>query len=408
MSTTKFITFGCWNKNGCSPTSGLANVMEMARAEPNVDFFLVNGDNYYPDKTDDGDKVVNRSELICGMDRLNQITDKEIFVLLGNHDIETIRADCETIALEKEFVDTANLAAGFEKMHLPMDLTMFKYLPEQNTMIIMIDSNIYAGENPTCYNEIIRQVELPHDDTDRIAYLQLKQTDLIEKAIRNKHYTNIVICAHHPLIGFKNQTLKSKHGRSKVKGGLDMYGVPLYELLYNTIRNHSDNVFYICADIHNYQNGIVRIDDMEIRQIIAGTGGADLDPDYNEQYDAAFDGTGQLLSDKKVMGAEIQIPNSFTIQYALDEHSSAHGFIIAEIVDSKISFRFKSVLARSGGKRKTIAPSRSTVRRKQNRSNTSSRSKSRSKSKKSRSKSKKTRSYLGKITGRPELPSLSS
>jgi hypothetical protein len=111
MSTTKIITFGCWNKNGCSPTAAIAGVMKAARAEPNVDFFVVNGDNYYPDKSDTGDKTVNRSDLICGMDRLNQITDKEIFVLLGNHDIETIQADCETIALEKEFVDAANVVA---------------------------------------------------------------------------------------------------------------------------------------------------------------------------------------------------------------------------------------------------------------------------------------------------------
>jgi len=174
MSRIKFITFGCWNKNGCSDASGIAKVMRTARAEPNVDFFVVNGDNYYPDKTDAGHKVVNKSELLCGMDRLDKITEKEIFVLLGNHDIEIINGDCETITLEKQFVHDANVSAGFDKFHLPTELTMFKYLPEQNTMIIMIDSNIYADENPICYNKIVSGIN-PDDNASITAYLQQKQ-----------------------------------------------------------------------------------------------------------------------------------------------------------------------------------------------------------------------------------------
>jgi hypothetical protein len=188
------------------------------------------------------------------------------------------------------------------------------------------------------------------------------------------------------LIGFKNQSVKDKKGRRKVRGGLDTYGVPLYELLYHTIRGHADKVFYICADIHNYQTGTVKIEDMEIRQLIAGTGGADLDPDYNEQYDSGFDGIGQLLPDKPVMRAEIRIPGSFAIQYTLDEHSSAHGFVVAEIVDSEISFRFQPVFADGGRMRKLAKSTRTTVRRKQNRSKSRSRSRSRSKPKKTRSK----------------------
>ena len=100
---------------------------------------------------------------------------------------------------------------------------MFKEIPDQETLIIMIDSNIYTDENLVCYNEFINGI---FDEEGNaltannaiIDFLQKKQEDLIRTFLSSdKIYKNIIICAHHPLMGFKNQTVKEKNGNMKKK-----------------------------------------------------------------------------------------------------------------------------------------------------------------------------------------------
>jgi phosphodiesterase/alkaline phosphatase D-like protein len=45
---TNFINFGCWNKIDNNP--GLFNVVKSIKKEKNIDFFIINGDNYYQKK----------------------------------------------------------------------------------------------------------------------------------------------------------------------------------------------------------------------------------------------------------------------------------------------------------------------------------------------------------------------
>ena len=54
---TSFINFGCWNKYGCADGFGLSKVVSLALKQPDIDFFIVNGDNYYQDKDSDGKKA---------------------------------------------------------------------------------------------------------------------------------------------------------------------------------------------------------------------------------------------------------------------------------------------------------------------------------------------------------------
>ena len=63
---TSFINFGCWNKTGCAEGSGIDKVISLAIKQPNIDFFIVTGDNYYQDKDKKGNKGVNKINLING------------------------------------------------------------------------------------------------------------------------------------------------------------------------------------------------------------------------------------------------------------------------------------------------------------------------------------------------------
>ena len=43
------------------------------------------------------------------------------------------------------------------------------------------------------------------------------------------------------------------------------------------ILNINKNIYYLCADNHLQQEGIIKIGDLQINQYVAGTGGAELD-----------------------------------------------------------------------------------------------------------------------------------
>ena len=61
--------------------------------------------------------------MLKGFECLNK-TDKDIFLLLGNHDIEITNRKCETLQIEKEFVDSINKKVG-KNIYFPEELTMF-------------------------------------------------------------------------------------------------------------------------------------------------------------------------------------------------------------------------------------------------------------------------------------------
>ena len=342
----KFINFGCWNKYGCKEKTGWFHVSNLIETlSDNVDFIIVNGDNYYQNKNKDKEtkvKTINNDDLTNGFKCLIKSSKyKEIFLLMGNHDIEPA-LDCQTIEQEKtSIVETATF-------HFPDNLTMFKELHQQDTLIIMIDSNVYTNENLSCYKKIIE--DLPQDDNKIKGFLQEKQLTLIKAQLFKKKFTNIIICAHHPLIGFKNQIMK----KGKIKGGIDTYQRELYELLYNTIRPHASNFFYLCSDIHNYQKGIVTIKNtgstgstgstgnMVIHQYISGTGGADLDDDYNDNYTENFIDEANFIAAANVSNANLTIEN-ISIDYKILEHHSQHGIMMVNIKDKHIIFTFKKI-----------------------------------------------------------------
>jgi hypothetical protein len=289
----QFVNFGCWNKQ----LDIVKKVKDSINETGGFDFLIVNGDNYYQSKEkiktkdENGDpinikikKVINQ-DLIDGFDILKGINIREKYLLMGNHDLDlTTKSDsnpegkhCETIEEELKFS---------ENMILPRKLVMFVE-PRDDTIIIMIDTNMYTGENLFCYTHILDEettnklieelrilgsdINISHDNPNLTNAFKNLQKKIIEEYFESRHKTwkNVFISGHHPLIGFK-----------KIKGGTlkyDYYEPELYELLYDTIRRHGINFYYLCADIHNYQEAEVKINNMVILEYIVGTGGAELD-----------------------------------------------------------------------------------------------------------------------------------
>ena len=179
---TRFINVGCWHKWNKERNEGtelfpLVEILKDSEGEtqtPKPDFYIFNGDNYYQDKVKDKSNgtetlAVNSENIKTGFDILKQGTNKkEVFILTGNQDLKkSTELGCETIRKEKQFTTeprddgsssssastVEETSTSSERIKLPTKLVMFKRVG--NTLIIMIDTNMYNGEILDCYDEIL-------------------------------------------------------------------------------------------------------------------------------------------------------------------------------------------------------------------------------------------------------------
>ena len=290
MSMNNFIHFGCWNN--LNPDKGcLINVMKLLKErlkdidKPNIDFLTIAGDNYYPKKK----KVEGKKKKIIIPELLNQgfeylPREIPIYMILGNHDLETnigkgnffinnldnpvSKNDCSVI--EYEQISKNN--------NENIEYNLFKEMMLENgTLIIMIDTSMYSvdvNEYLPCY-EFFLQGEIANYTIEELRAYQLS---LIIKTItkyKDVGINNLILIGHHPIIG-----LKIKDGNdTRINDIIEFDNVlkEIYSILEDKV-----NYFYLCADVHLYQEGniVTKIDDiptMKIQQYIVGTGGTELD-----------------------------------------------------------------------------------------------------------------------------------
>ena len=336
----RFIHFGCWNEFGYKIKSKTKSALTYTLDElkkytksNKTDFIIIAGDNYYKsikDSSNTGNEE-NYKYFKSGFDGLPKSIKK--YLIFGNHDIndqikltEPIKdklypnladittTNCKILNLQQRYGDNSK-----QKYTVFNDILFHEY---NSTLIIMLDSNIlnlFNKMNIGCYKYLFDSFEKTNSTT--MNELILHQINSIIKLIESKkHIQNYIFVAHHPIVASKNS--KDKLIVVKNEGLVNLF---TNQQLHSLINNK--NIFYLCADVHLYQYGLVTINSLNIKQYIVGTGGAHLD-NYNAN--------------------ETEFRNVYGIKglnyKVLENYNNIHGFLVVDIdtIDSNdiISFKF--------------------------------------------------------------------
>ena len=173
-----FVHFGCWNQGICSEegSNPISRVMKKLRnfvTSTSPEFVMVAGDNYYPKKTGkdiDKKKLINNSDLESGFNCLPK--DVPIYLLLGNHDLDTggnlrllSESNEEEVTEPCHILNKENALLTGLGLKRPRDqgrkLVMYTLL--DNTLILMIDTTMYdmkpnkPNESLLCYDKEINE-----------------------------------------------------------------------------------------------------------------------------------------------------------------------------------------------------------------------------------------------------------
>ena len=368
----RFIHFGCWNnmKNGTVVRDVMTSLKRRIAdsSAPSIDFITVAGDNYYPDKRDDGNgkkkKTIDAYDLEDGFGELPD--EPDIYMILGNHDLDTNNASKPKSKLfindaEEEGCNILTLQQNSVANISNIQFELYKeIIMSDDTLVLMIDTSMYE-DNATKYIECYRIfLEDPSLDIDKLRTRQLEDIRASLKKY-SQGIKNLILIGHHPIIG-----VKYKDGGIKTEAEIPFFKDALREI-YSLTKdvNHS----YLCADIHLYQKGDISIDmgggdTMNIEQHIVGTGGTKLDPDVPREY------VGDIVE-----------KNGIT--YTMAETVRANGYLECDIASGTPEFTFTVA---SKKRRNYGTPVAGPARRKMNRRRSpSARSKSRSARSKSRS-----------------------
>lgn len=347
IKTKSFIHFGCWNNGLCDKNKGINSVSKVMnklnkyvnKIENDVDFISIAGDNYYPEKIKkkgDKIKIIHTNQLVSGFDCLPN--NVEINMILGNHDLETNIIDKQQLYIEDEIqienncfiLNTEIKEAVNKNINFVLQKT---YKLSKNTLIIMIDTSMYEDDAKNyipCYKKYFQKKGVIDTHITNILALQNMQQKniLIKLRKRNKRYDNIVIIGHHPITGWKEKNDKNI---------LIHPAIEFIELLLSIYEKHpSSKYYYLCADLHLYQQGTIKIDDkMVIKQYIVGTGGAELDTAIPVDSAIRVDTSIPVYS---TLGNII-----YTFTYEMKQNIETNGFLHCIENDKELCFKFIDV-----------------------------------------------------------------
>ena len=356
--TNKFVQFGCWNQGLCGnesvPLTKIMHSLKTFTHKENPDFIVVAGDNYYPGKvknkvTGEKIKTIVPTDLAAGFACLPK--DVPIDMLLGNHDLETNmyisgRTDKETDC----FITQEEIALAVPN-HIDLVVHKKRLLgSEQHTLLLLIDTSMYDDDDVAvmlpCYKKMTGYEGITSKEE-----LRSQQLHFIQEAVTAFQGENIILIGHHPITGYK-----LKKDKIKLIDAFPSFLAMLSNLF--ALKGDSVQYYYLCADLHLYQEGTVTLTvgerNMKIQQYIVGTGGTELDPDPK---------TGFQLN--KVFKTQADVDGGvYTMTQPQQDNSVREfGFLIGDYTSAKLHFEFKKVpMDLKGGKksRRTRKKSRRT------------------------------------------------
>jgi hypothetical protein len=334
------VSFGCWNQTHTAKGPSLRNETLMEELNKHrKDLVLVSGDNYYPIKMDkkskteskekskqgekekkekDSIKQVNLDQLKQGFKNLKDATeDCEVFMNFGNHDVvsnDQVNVKEEDLVKGECVIMKTELEEGNDNFHVGMS---HKILYGDHTLILMIDTSIYAPAKEfkkyaPCYNELKGKDQRT---------LVVEQGLFIKRAVKEFQGQNIIIVGHYPLFYEK---VKKKNRIYVTENSEDFIKI-LFDI------NDGRNMYYLCADYHVYEEGIVTIikDGVEkkIHQYIVGTGGTELDP---------------FTRKEKMITTASDEPHNYELQYQINKTKIWYGFLKGKYTKNGWIFSFVS------------------------------------------------------------------
>jgi hypothetical protein len=281
-----FITFGCWNQK----SGGVKKVLDtLKRIE--TDAVFISGDNYYPNKKERYDRVKGKikkdktivlEDLKEGfMQLLASTIDKPVYMNFGNHDMVKNEGYKMVVKDGTPVLECAIMNEELKFNGRNTKIAMNHKIVSEHTLVLMIDTTIYCSEEEfdkefvTCYSQLKSMPEAGLQ-----AALQQSQREYVMSAINAFEGDNIILIGHNPIIYEKR-----KKGASieQLDSGVEFTGL-LLDITQTSHYTPGKHIYYLCADYHQYEEGVVTIkrggQSIQIHQYIAGVGGTELDPYY--------------------------------------------------------------------------------------------------------------------------------
>jgi hypothetical protein len=382
----KTILFGCWNLGGCDidvKHNALSKVIHHIKSnnpEGTIDNSIILGDNYYAPKDKyRGIKVFNRKHFESGMDCLEGLPGKNVYMLVGNHEVDTLIELDESIAsastkggpfcsieAQREYIRETKDT----KISIMDDPVRGLHTPSTNLNadILFINTNVYKSlrsppkpkkdknkkakatdkskkakdkskkatdkskSKKATDKSVSKATKPPKDIPDECAGEMSDKMKIIDDQNRmiidiiNSPKKNVIICGHEPLLNYRHKDMNIHEWHPQI-----------IEVLSNIDPRDIDpdkSIYYICADTHLYQEFTLNFKNgLKVKQYTVGTRGTKLD-------DTA------IPNEQPIYGAPI--PLDLMCQFKeypiLHRSTAAHGYLVCENnKDGSLSFEFKNV-----------------------------------------------------------------
>ncbi len=267
MEQIKIATFGCWNRkvkeDGKIPMEYVIDNIETR--EQDFSHLVVLGDNYYGEKKkiEIGGVQVKTTEYIPddlahGFKLIEKLKIPKKYLIMGNHDVaDTLDKECVGLKTQVDKTDKFDVMFPFNSEIITLsDGTKVKY--------IFIDTTVYTIKaDPSCYDSVIGK------NSKKIIQ---EQNKFIVDELSDSSIKHFMIFAHEPLYSLKTKIFDEDKLPHLVDDVLD----DLAQIILSNSKGKS--VFYVCADVHMYQSGIVTDEfNNSVKQIVCGTGGGQKD-----------------------------------------------------------------------------------------------------------------------------------
>lgn len=330
MNYHRIAAFGCWNnrynkldKNLKDDSTVYLNlVMESLKYyEKNYQDLIILGDNYYPVKDKKKDKCKEEGEkkeestltkyfnifgggegdkskgdkskeskgdkpkepkikantfvkddIDYGFNKLMNINIENKYLIMGNHDIEDF-IGCEGLKYQLN-LQNINVMFPFKSKDVVVNVNGFNYVYKY----IFIDTSLFNIKDTDddkimpCFIDSGFKYDVEYKNSKEILIAQSK---FLSDELNKDGIHHFLIFGHEPIFSLKT---KVKDGKLSDKTSCLNN---LADIIFDNMKQ--PNITYICADVHMFQTGKItnptNIKNVHkyIKQIVVGTGGAELD-----------------------------------------------------------------------------------------------------------------------------------